>query len=973
MKTFFHSSERAKSFWPTFGTVILICLFFLILFSCEKDEDATTQTIIAKGVNVIDSQVWNKQIISVDPSNYTIRFSNDINSVQQIKVGDIIISDVGEGLLRKVKNINTINNELVVETEFASLSEAIQQGTINVKISLTNSQIKGIAYHADGVKLINDLTKGSDQATYNWDINTVLYDFDGYPSTTADQIKLVGNFSCDMQIPLFIDYRLFQGLKEVKFGIESSENIDLRLVTGLEYGFEKEVNLATVYFTPIIIMVGVVPVIFTPELDVIAGVGGSANAPITSEINQKLTFDAGIRYLKGQGWSPYKTFSKDFGYQPPQLNLNTSAEMYIKPELSLRIYGVAGPYANLKLYGRLDANILQNPWWTLYGGIKMAAGAKVSILDLFTLDFVISDLLNYEQVLAQATSQPVIKPVAAFSGSPTTITAGQSVQFTDQSINSPTSWSWNFGDGGTSTLQNPSHTYSTAGTYTVILTATNSGGSDGETKTNYITVNPVVITPVATFTGSPTTITAGQSVQFTDQSANSPTSWSWNFGDGGTSTLQNPSHTYSTAGTYTVTLTATNSAGSDGETKNGYITVNPVVNAPVAAFSGSPTTITAGQSVQFTDQSINSPTSWSWNFGDGGTSTLQNPSHTYSTAGTYTVKLTATNSAGSDGETKNGYITVNPVVNAPVAAFSGSPTTITAGQSVQFTDQSTNSPTSWSWNFGDGGTSTLQNPSHTYSAAGTYTVTLTATNSAGSDGETKNDYITVNPNDNFSLYSTTSTSGGSSIPNTLILINSINGEGIVSGPVGSVKEQFSLDMDPVTGSLFGVNPDKPGVIEKIDVKSGTSIPASTITQSGSPVQLWGIAFNPDGILYGINGNRILGIINQNEGTFTPINQISVSGVIVGIDFSPQGTLYAILKTANTNENLLITVDEKTAIITSSSKLSGDYSVGDIDYSSDGYIYGTNFSWALLRINPIELNITIVGFNNFGALGGIASF
>jgi uncharacterized protein (TIGR02145 family) len=339
----------------------------------------------------------------------------------------------------------------------------------------------------------------------------------------------------------------------------------------------------------------------------------------------------------------------------------------------------------------------------------------------------------------------VAVPTAAFTATPRTIMVGQSVQFTDQSTNNPTSWSWNFGDGGTSTLQNPSHTYSAAGTYTVTLTTTNSAGSDGETKTGYITVNPSVKIPVAAFTSSPRTITAGQSVQFTDQSTNNPTSWSWSFGDGGTSTLQNPSHTYSTAGTYTVTLTATNSAGSDGETKTGYITINPSVIAPVAAFTGSPRTITAGQNVQFTDQSTNNPTSWSWSFGDGGTSTTRNPSHVYNTAGTFTVTLTATNSAGSDGETKTGYITVNPSVIAPVAAFTGSPRTITAGQNVQFTDQSTNNPTSWSWSFGDGATSTSRNPSHTYSTAGVYTIRLTATNSAGSDEEIKNDYITVNP------------------------------------------------------------------------------------------------------------------------------------------------------------------------------------------------------------------------------------
>jgi len=174
---------------------------------------------------------------------------------------------------------------------------------------------------------------------------------------------------------------------------------------------------------------------------------------------------------------------------------------------------------------------------------------------------------------------------------------------------------------------------------------------------------------------------------------------------------------------------------------------NDQIPAPVAAFTGTPTSGTAPLTVRFTDASTNSPTSWSWNFGDGNTtnSTVRNPVHTYLSAGTYTVTLTATNSAGSDGETKTGYVTVTSAVIIPVAAFSGTPTSGTAPLTVRFTDVSTNSPTSWSWNFGDGNTTnaTIQSPVHTYLSAGVYSVTLTATNSAGSDSETETDYVTV--------------------------------------------------------------------------------------------------------------------------------------------------------------------------------------------------------------------------------------
>jgi len=343
------------------------------------------------------------------------------------------------------------------------------------------------------------------------------------------------------------------------------------------------------------------------------------------------------------------------------------------------------------------------------------------------------------------TVNPCLVPGADFVGSPTSGTAPLTVTFTDQSTNNPTIWHWDFGDGASATEQNPTHEYSTDGTYTVVLIATNSCGSDTAAKENYISVSPCV-TPTADFVGSPTSGQAPLTVNFTDQSTDNPTSWSWDFGDGGTSSDQNPTHEYTAEGTYTVILIATNSCGSDTAAQENYINVSPCVT-PTADFVGSPTSGQAPLMVNFTDQSTNNPTSWSWDFGDGGTSTEQNPTHEYTTAGTYTVILIATNSCGSDTTGKSDYITVEPC-NPPVAAFVGSPLEGDVPLTVTFTDQSTNNPTSWNWDFGDGGTSTQQNPMHEYSTAGTYTVSLTATNNCGSDSETKPDYITVNPGAN---------------------------------------------------------------------------------------------------------------------------------------------------------------------------------------------------------------------------------
>jgi PKD repeat protein len=260
--------------------------------------------------------------------------------------------------------------------------------------------------------------------------------------------------------------------------------------------------------------------------------------------------------------------------------------------------------------------------------------------------------------------------------------------------------------------------------------------------------------PAAGFTGTPVTGTTPLKVQFTDTSTNAPTSWSWSFGDGSTvnATVKNPLHTYTAAGTYTVTLTAKNAAGSTVTTRTKYITVTAAPTAPVAGFTGTPVSGTSPLKVQFTDTSTNAPTSWSWSFGDGSTvnATVKNPLHTYTTAGTYTVTLTAKNAAGSGKVTKTGYIKVTSAVSPPTAQFTGNITSGKAPLAVQFTITSISARsdiTSGTWDVNNDGKieSTIRNPLYTYQNPGNYTVKLTLTNTDGTGTIVKTNYIKVVP------------------------------------------------------------------------------------------------------------------------------------------------------------------------------------------------------------------------------------
>jgi PKD repeat protein len=335
----------------------------------------------------------------------------------------------------------------------------------------------------------------------------------------------------------------------------------------------------------------------------------------------------------------------------------------------------------------------------------------------------------------------VQKPITSFTSNTTFGEAPLSVLFTDTSGNVPIAWNWSFGDGYYSNQQNPTHKYLTQGNYTVSLNASNSGGFNKTTTTNYIWVNPTS-PPVANFTATPTTGDAPLTVKFTDTSmqwGSYPTAWNWSFGDGNYSNDEDIIYTYPDGGSYTVNLTVSNAGGTNTLSRPNYIYVSKPP-APVTSFTANITSGDTPLAVQFTDTSGNTPIIWFWNFGDGYNSTEQNPIHIYTTGGNFSVALTATNAGGSNFTVYDDYINVTSIP-IPVPSFTSNVTSGTPPFSVQFTDTSGNSPTIWNWSFGDGNYSTEQNPKHWYNGTGIYTISLTASNEYGNATVTMNNYI----------------------------------------------------------------------------------------------------------------------------------------------------------------------------------------------------------------------------------------
>lgn len=275
-------------------------------------------------------------------------------------------------------------------------------------------------------------------------------------------------------------------------------------------------------------------------------------------------FTSGTTHNASFGTDDYNSFGESLLTNIPSYH-NGGGERYINYTFTPSGLSYINKTGNTTIYGRTEYDLYNNittPHYTGGWQTNTWNSGSIYLNDVNDTKDAYLDLIYYIPSV----------PVADFTSNATTGYNPLSVGFTDTSENIPTSWNWSFGDGDYSELQNPAHTYTTIGNYTVILNSTNSLGSNTTERVNYIFSTPLA--PAAAFYGDPVYGSPPLLVSFTDTSENDPTSWLWDFGDGSSenNTQQNPIHTFTTAYN-SVSLTATNSWGSDTETKANYVTV----------------------------------------------------------------------------------------------------------------------------------------------------------------------------------------------------------------------------------------------------------------------------------------------------------------------------------------------------------------------------------------------------------------
>jgi PKD repeat protein len=506
------------------------------------------------------------------------------------------------------------------------------------------------------------------------------------------------------------------------------------------------------------------------------------------------------------------------------------------------------------------------------------------------------DMVAARWLYPNGNAQPPSQPVPSSPSSLTATVAGSNVDLAwSDNSSDETSFAVYIASGAgtfTKTGEVPANTRSarvsafSAGSYRAYVVALNAAGESTPSNTIAFTIAGV---PTAAFSFTPQSGNAGLTVfTFFDESKGTITSRSWSFGDGGTSTASVATHIFAGSGTYPVTLTVTGPGGTT------FITHNVTVSGPISAlFQWSPSTPIVNDIVQFTDLSGGAPAAWAWTFGDGTSSTQQNPAKQYGAQGTYTVSLTVSRNGTSSTTSRQVVVAgVVPGTVPVVAAFDASMVAAEPGQTVSFVDRSTGTPSQWTWNFGDGAGSNAQSPSHAYGAPGQYTVTLTAAKPGSSSQVTKQIVVAlaVPYRALISAAAQTGGSGGTSWRTELSLVNTgLEGATVTMRllPTLAEKTLFLAPRQSVTYAnalleVFGlstgagavtIDADSAGSRAQLRVTSRTFTTGATGTYGQSvpevqPRQLEKMLYAP-GIQSSAAYRTNIGLVNRSSAEITP--------------------------------------------------------------------------------------------------------
>ncbi len=383
------------------GLVVLSGLFAWVSKEAEAQSfpiylpmtiggNGNQQVTIPETTEVIAGQTL-AQLESVSANGEQFVFDGSPAALDELDVGDVMVgaptAAAPDGFLRKVTGLQDTGNKRIVTTTPATLDEAITDGSLDLSLTLSPDKVASTIL-MPGVSMAPSDRSGMAADTFSYTLDEfVIYERDGNDATKNDQFTADGTVAVSQDIDFGFDIR-GGSLEKMDFIITSDTNSELRYKASVGLGAtlaEKKKVLARHTFQPITVMVGFVPIVFTPELAIVLGVDGSVEAETTFGVQYSTHMEFGLR-LENGNWGMVGDASDDFSPLPVTVDKQFKIQAGVGPQLAIKLYGVVGPYAEAKIFGALALDSLLPFKWKLYAGLTVPVGVKLEIFSKLFVD-----------------------------------------------------------------------------------------------------------------------------------------------------------------------------------------------------------------------------------------------------------------------------------------------------------------------------------------------------------------------------------------------------------------------------------------------------------------------------------------------------------------------------------------------------------------------------------------------------------
>lgn len=417
--------------------IVLSSILFTLIIGCGDDAgppESTDEATPADEVRVLDEaarQDLQAFEFDVDSNSGELRFDASSDFADSITEGRILASrpideTAPSGLLQRVESVRTEGDEIVATTRQATLAETFERAdfeqTTNIEPSNveTNQELRpGVTFHA----LERESRQGLG-SPFELDFDEVLLDTDGDRSTTNDQLLLNGQISFSASFDAALQVRQFK-LRRFLFAVDLQESVDIEMIGNFDDAqIDESKQLTRINLDTIVFQVGPVPVVIRIDLVVSIGVDGTITARVQASASQSTAVRLGAEYTDGDGWNGINQTDSNFEVPPPEFEFtSTDARGYVRPQVEIKLYGIAGPFIFAEPYVRFAAELYTTPFWQLYGGLSLGAGFVVTVPVLGEVASWEASFEAFEETIEESSNRPPTLEIVS-PGDGSSVTAG---------------------------------------------------------------------------------------------------------------------------------------------------------------------------------------------------------------------------------------------------------------------------------------------------------------------------------------------------------------------------------------------------------------------------------------------------------------------------------------------------------------------------------------------------------------------